>query len=310
MTSIAILELVNVVKRFGRVVALDSLTLSMERSETLGLVGPNGAGKTTTVRVSIGVLKRDSGEVRLFGEDPWLNPGVRRLVGVVHDKPAFPEGLKCIDWLYRVCDIYGIDRSEARRALETVGLWDARDRKIKALSAGMKQRLAIAQAIVHNPQLLVLDEPFTNLDPPTRASLAELLASLSRERGLSIFITSHTLSDVLSLASSIAVIHRGKVVFRGAPSDISKLLRVSIVRVRCSNPSALAEWARGVEGVSRARVAGSDTLVLEVEPGRKGEVMAKLVDAARALGVEVFDVETRAPEIEEFLRRLSGEGRG
>ncbi|NPA96018.1 MAG: ABC transporter ATP-binding protein [Crenarchaeota archaeon] len=283
------------------------MSLSMGRGESLGLVGPNGAGKTTTVRVSIGILRRDSGTVKLFDEDPWLSPWVRKRIGVVHDKPAIPGGMKCIDWLYRVCDIYGIDRSEAKRALELVELWDARHRRIKGLSAGMKQRLALAQALVHNPELLLLDEPFTNLDPPSRARFSELLARIRDERGVAIFITSHTLSDVLNLSSRIAIIHRGRVIFEGSPSDVERELRVSVIRIRCSSSRALAEALAGAEGVVRARVVDEQTLILEVEPSCKGRAIKAVVDASESRGIEIFDIETRAPGIEEFLKRLGGE---
>ncbi len=306
MVAIAILELIDVRKRFGKIVALDGLTLSIDRGDSLGLVGPNGAGKTTTIRISIGVLKRDSGIVKLFGEDPWEKPSVRKYVGVVHDKPAFPEGMKCGDWIFKVCEIYGLSRLDGRRALELVGLWEYRDRKIKALSAGMKQRLALAQAIVHNPELLLLDEPFTNLDPPSRVKFAELLMNVKRKRGLSIFITSHTLSDVLNLASSIAVIHRGKIVFRGTPRDIEKELRVSIVRIRCSKPQELAEELSSIHRLRAAKVVDEQTLVVEVDPQDKQRVLESILQASRSRGIEVFDIETRAPQIEELLRKLVG----
>jgi len=305
---IPILELEKVVKRFGEVTALNGLSLHLDAGEALGLVGPNGAGKTTTIRVSLGILRRDSGRVTLFGEDPWIRPEVRRRVGVVHERPAFVEGMRVVDWMEKVCSIYGVDVSSARRVLELVELWSVRRRRIKALSAGMRQRLALAQALVHDPELLILDEPFTNLDPPTRTRFIEVLSRVKRERGLALLITSHTLSDVLSLSSRIAVISRGRIVFRGSPEDVERALGASIVRVRCSNPRALSEGLTGIEGVRRVEVVDEQTLVLEVDSSKRASILRILAAVSEERGVSVFDVETRAPEIEELIRRSLGGG--
>ena len=302
------LSLVDVWKRFGDYEALRGVSLRVGAGEALGLVGPNGAGKTTTVRVALGILRRDRGEVLLFGRDPWLEPGVRRLVGVVHEKPSFIEGMRCYEWLVETARVYGVDASEARRVLELVGLWEARFRRIRALSAGMRQRLALAQALLHNPELLILDEPLSNLDPLARRGFIELLLRIRRERGVSMLVTSHTLHELLSLTDRVAVIHRGRIVFEGGADDVRRVLGFSVARIRCSDAERLASLLKRLDFVVEVRMVDGETLEVLVEPGARGRLFEAL-SLAEKEGIVVHDVESRIAELEELLRRLGG-GRG
>ncbi len=304
----SVLQLSDVWKSFGRVVALQGVSLRIGKGEALGLVGPNGAGKTTTIRVSLGILRRDRGEVLLFGRDPWIDPSVRRRVGVVHEKPSFVEGMKCIDWLIEVARFQGADISEIKRVLETVDLWDARRRKIKGFSAGMKQRLALAQALLHNPEFLILDEPLANLDPVSRRSFIDLLNRVRIERNLTMLITSHTLHELLSLTSKIAIIDRGKIVFEGGAEDVRKVLGLSIARIKCSDAKKLASVLENQEFVKEVRVLDNETLEVLMDPGARHRLFEVLSEASK-VGVVVHDVESRIPEIEELLKRLRGGSR-
>ena len=303
-----VLQLSDVWKSFGKVVALQGVSLRLGKGEALGLVGPNGAGKTTTIRVSLGILRRDRGEVLLFGRDPWIDPSVRKRVGVVHEKPSFIEGMKCVEWLIEVARIQGADVSEVRHVLETVGLWDARNRRIRGFSAGMRQRLALAQALLHNPELLILDEPLANLDPVARRNFIELLNRIRVERSLTMLITSHTLHELLSLTSRIAVIDRGKIVFEGGAEDVRKVLGLSIARVKCSDARKLSSMLEGRDFVREVKVVDSETLEVLMQPSARHRLFEVLGEAQKA-GVVVHDVESRIPEIEELLKRLRGGSR-
>ncbi len=301
----SVLQLSDVWKSFGIVVALQGVSLRIGKGEALGLVGPNGAGKTTTIRVSLGILRRDRGEVLLFGRDPWIDPSVRRRVGVVHEKPSFIEGMKCIDWLIEVARFQGADISEIKRVLETVDLWDARYRKIRGFSAGMKQRLALAQALLHNPEFLILDEPLANLDPVSRRNFIELLNRIRMERRLTMLITSHTLHELLSLSTRVAVIDRGRIVFEGRAEDVRKVLGLSIARIRCGDSHRLAAMLRDQSFVKDVRVLDEETLEVIMDPRLRYKLFEVLAEASRA-GMEIHDVESRIPEMEEMLRRLRG----
>lgn len=198
-------------KRFGRVWALRGLDLSVPRGRVFGFIGPNGAGKTTTIRICLGLLRPDAGEVRLFGEYPWNNPDVRALVGVLHEQMAFPEHLRVRRFLEHAARIYGVEkpREAAASVLKVVELDEAADRKISALSAGMRQRLGIAQALIHGPELVIADEPTANLDPLGRVEILNLIARLHKDEGVSFFISSHILPELARICDHIALIHEG-----------------------------------------------------------------------------------------------------
>jgi ABC-2 type transport system ATP-binding protein len=170
-----IVNIEGLAKSYGKVIAVDGLSLAVEKGSIMGLIGPNGAGKTTTIKVLLGLLRPDRGEIEVFGENPWNNPAIRHRIGVVHEQAYFPSNHKALDYLERVCRIFGFPESRAAEMLKTVGLQpEAHDRSIKGLSAGMLQKFAIAHALIHEPEFVVADEPTSNLDPQSRNEILGL----------------------------------------------------------------------------------------------------------------------------------------
>ncbi len=189
----------------------------------LGLIGPNGAGKTTTIKVILGLLKPDRGKVEVFGQNPWDNPDIRSRIGVVFEKQNFPIHNEVQDFLEKTCRIYGVPVSRAKEMLETVGLQEeAYDRAIKGLSAGMLQKFAIAHALIHEPKLIIADEPTSNLDPQARTEILDLFLKLHHETGTTFFISSHILPELSRVCESIAIINEGKVWAQGGVLDCAK----------------------------------------------------------------------------------------
>jgi ABC-2 type transport system ATP-binding protein len=164
----------NLVKNYGNIIAVDNLSLTLDEGGITGLIGPNGAGKTTTIKMILGLLRPDRGSVRIFGQNPWDNTTIRSHIGVVYEKAFFPPNQGTLDYLKKVCRIFGIPNSKALEVLEQVNLVEASNRRIKALSAGMLQKFAIAHALIHEPKLIVGDEITTNLDPQARSALLDL----------------------------------------------------------------------------------------------------------------------------------------
>ncbi|MHA1947057.1 MAG: ABC transporter ATP-binding protein, partial [Candidatus Hodarchaeales archaeon] len=172
----------NLAKSYGKVIAVDNLNLTLDEGSITGLIGPNGAGKTTIVKMILGLLRPDRGSVRIFGQNPWDNTTIRSQIGVVYEKAFFPPNHVILDYLQRVCRIFGFPDSKALEVLEQVNLVEANNRSIKALSAGMLQKFAIAHALIHEPKLIVGDEITTNLDPQARSALLDLILRLNKDK--------------------------------------------------------------------------------------------------------------------------------
>ena len=299
-----VIECRGLVKCFGEVVALNGLDLEVPRRSIFGLIGPNGAGKTTTIRICLGLLKPDSGEALLFGEDPWNNPGVRTRVGVLHEHMAFPTSLRVLKFLEHVARIYGVGDAR-RRALEVlslVGLKDAARRRIGGLSAGMKQRLGIAQALIHEPDLVIADEPTANLDPLGRTELLELIARLHKDEKMDFVISSHILPELSRICDFIALIHAGRVHISGRLEELMKEFGRAF-RISSSDPRRLLSKVRELPYVREAYVIGQD-LVVEVEEGSEGSLYADVNEVARKAGVELYGVESKVATLEDLFRRV------
>lgn len=229
----------DLTKRYGKVVAVDGLYLNVEEGVVTGLIGPNGAGKTTTIKIILGLLKPDRGHVEVFGQEPWDNSDLRGLIGVVYEKAYFPSHQRVLDYLKRVCRIFGVPETRAREVLGLVGLEDAYDRQIKALSAGMLQKFAIGHAIIHEPRLVVADEMTANLDPEARSSMLDLVAKLNKNQRTTFFLSSHILPELSRVCDSVAIINRGKVYAAGKLSELYEKYAAGIIRINVENPEKL-----------------------------------------------------------------------
>ncbi|HLF27700.1 MAG TPA: ABC transporter ATP-binding protein [Anaerolineae bacterium] len=253
-----VIEVKDLVRRFGRLTALNGLSLQVAKGEIFGFVGPNGAGKTTTIRVLLGLCHLDRGTACVLGYDvgrDFSKIGPR--LGIVLESFGLYEdltGLENLDYHGRLFAL-SVEQRAARSAalLEAVGLQDrARDR-VKTYSKGMKQRLAVALALLNDPELLLLDEPFDGIDTETHRRLRALIRDLSQQHGKTIFLTSHNLDDVEKLATRVAVIHKGQLLTCGTVDGLQSQVgrnAVKFVFARCVSadeirrvltPLALAE---------------------------------------------------------------------
>jgi ABC-2 type transport system ATP-binding protein len=217
-----VLEVHGLVKRYGTVGALNGVDLHVGDGELVGLLGPNGAGKSTLVKVACGLVHPTAGHVTVAGA-PAGSRTARTAIGYLAELFRFPGWAKPDELLELHQRLAGSDGGAAERAelLELVGLSDARDRRIEAMSKGMQQRLGIAQAMVGRPKLLLLDEPTSALDPVGRRAVRELLLELQR-RGQAVLLNSHLLSEVELVCDRVVIVNRGEVVTAGAPSDLAR----------------------------------------------------------------------------------------
>lgn len=301
----------GVEKSYGSVRALDGIDLEIPEGSVFGLIGPNGAGKTTSMLVISTLLARDAGKVEVLGVDPQRDPkGVRRLLGYMPDFFGFYENLTTREYLEFFAAASGV-KGPRRKAVVTdllalVDLESKADADVNSLSRGMKQRLSLARSLVHDPQLLVLDEPASGLDPRARVQLRELIAELSR-LGKTVIISSHILSELEGICSHLAVIDDGKVKAHGDLDEIRKAL-ISSRRVTIRMPDDR------VDEVAQLLGAQAQVSEVDVEKGRVRFVLAgddqesaRLLSHVVSTGTEVAEWRVDAAGLEELFLQITAD---
>jgi ABC-2 type transport system ATP-binding protein len=241
----AIITTEHLSKWYGQVIGLNDVTLDVPPGVT-GLLGPNGAGKSTLLKLVTGQLKPSQGRVRVWGESVWGNPGIYVRIGFCPEQDAFYDRMTGLEWVTALLVLNGLDNPEAMarasRAIESVALTEAAGRKIGAYSKGMRQRIKLAQAIAHEPDLLILDEPLAGMDPLARRRTIRLIREWARG-GRSVLVSSHILHEIEAMTSNILLIHNGRMLAEGNVHQIRELIEEHphTVYVRAADPRALAQ---------------------------------------------------------------------
>ncbi len=225
MNTNYLIETINLNYTFpGGIKTLDGINLQVEKGKIYGFLGPNGSGKTTTLRLLLGLLKKQEGNINLFGEDIETNRvNILKKTGSLIEMPSVYGHLTARNNLNVYRSVYGASTDCVDAVLETVGLDNTENKKAKNFSLGMKQRLALAIALLPKPELLILDEPTNGLDPEGIMELRELIINLNRTEGLTILISSHILSEVEKMVSHVGIISGGRMLFQGSLQELSRL---------------------------------------------------------------------------------------
>ncbi len=296
------IEVRNFTKRYGEFVAVEDLNLSIGRNEVFGFIGPNGAGKSTTIRFLATLLRPTSGEGFIAGHSVVGDPmAVRRVIGFMPDDFGVYDGMKVWEFLDFFAVAYRIPINLRRKiigeVLELLDLTHKRDDYVNGLSKGMKQRLCLAKTLVHDPPVLILDEPASGLDPRARLEMKALLNEL-RGMGKTILISSHILSELADFCTSIGIIERGRLLASGSIGDIQRQLRVHrVLRVRVLDDSTdrAASVLRDDKSV-RAVESFDHTVTAEIEGHDEdmARLLARLIDAG--VGVHSFSEEALSLE--------------
>jgi ABC-type multidrug transport system ATPase subunit len=234
----SIIEVRELTKSFNEITAVDNLTFTVKEKEVYGFLGENGAGKSTTIRMLLSLIRPTRGEIRIFGLDLSTHrKEILQRTGAIIEKPDLYKYLTAIENLnlFAVMSGLRLDRKQLMDKLEKVGLGERADSKIKTYSQGMKQRLGIAVALVHDPDLIILDEPMNGLDPQGIADIRNLINHLSKDLGRTVFISSHLLSEMEQVADSLLIIHKGKKIAEG---NIQELLSPEQSRIEIETTSA------------------------------------------------------------------------
>jgi ABC-2 type transport system ATP-binding protein len=233
----------DLTKRFGKATALNELNLK-DGGGISGFVGPNGAGKTTTIHILLGFLKADAGTATVFGLDCWKESlQIRQKIGFLQEHPTYPSAFTAQRFLEHVANLYGLQqpRQRAQKTLKEVGLIHAAEKAIGTYSAGMLQRLGLAQALIGEPQLVILDEPTANLDPSGRLDLLEKIKQLHRDQGIRFLISTHILPELEKVCNWVSIINEGTIVEQGYIQDLANKYSSNTYRITVSDPPTLLE---------------------------------------------------------------------
>jgi ABC-2 type transport system ATP-binding protein len=293
----------NLTKHYGIVHAVDNLSLRVEEGSILGLIGPNGAGKTTTIKMILGVLKPDGGQIEVFGENPWDNVNLRARVGVVYEKAFFPAHQKTLDYLERVCRIYGVPELRAKEVLALVNLEEASNTQIKALSAGMLQKFAVAHALIHKPKLVIADEMTANLDPIARSDLLDLVLKPHEGEKVTLLLSSHILPELSRVCDSVAIINKGRVWAFGKLEELYEKFSAKTVRISTDQPEKLAEVVKTLSYVECV-TADSRGISVKVTEGKEDKLYEDASKLARKSQVKILSIESGSTSLEELYRQV------
>jgi ABC-2 type transport system ATP-binding protein len=299
----------DLAKSYGKVVAVDGLYLKVDEGSVTGLIGPNGAGKTTTIKMILGLLKPDRGRVKVFGQDTWDNSDMRLQIGVVYENAFFPSHQRVLEYLKRVCRVFGAYESRALEVLKLVNLQESHDRPIKALSAGMLQKFAIAHALVHKPRLIIADEMTANLDPQARSALLDLILRLHKDERVTFLLSSHILPELSRVCDSVAIINKGKVWASGKLSELYMKYAARTIRISTDKPEELAVEIRRLSYIEKVE---TDTrgVSVRVSEGKEEKLYEDAPKLARKVKAKILGMETGSASLEELYRLVVGVARG
>ncbi len=297
----------NLTVKYGDFTAVDNLNLTIEEGDIYGFIGPNGAGKTSTIRVIATLLEPASGRVLIDGVDVEKYPEkVKPLVGYMPDFFGVYDNLKVWEYLEFFARAYEMEAvsipSKIDSALDITKLGGKKDNYVEDLSRGMKQRLCLAKTLIHDPRLLVLDEPASGMDPNARMEIRELLKTLS-EAGKTIFISSHILSELADICDRVGILELGKLVGEGSIEEMAKRLQPArLLRIRARNLQAAAKAVESIEAVMSSERKEEHLLVPLKD---SDEVAEALIKALVAAGAGLLSVEEEKPGLEDLFKELT-----
>lgn len=257
-----VIQISSLSKRFKDLLAVDELELHVNRGDVFGFLGPNGAGKSTTIRMMLSLVSPTSGTINIFGKSLLENrKEILTNIGAIVEKPDFYQYLPAIKNLEILAKISGKEVSSKRiiELLDLVGLKDRAKSKVKTYSHGMKQRLGIAQALLHDPELIVLDEPTTGLDPQGMKEIRDLILRLSKDENKTIFLSSHILSEIELVANRMIIINKGKKIVEGEVSNLLNSNKVKVTVeveniVTVKNILETTKWLNQIESISANKI--------------------------------------------------------
>ncbi len=306
------IEVENLSKRYGPTLAVSDVSFNVQKGEILGFLGPNGAGKTTTMRVITGFFPPTSGKVRVAGHDVVdASLEAKRCTGYLPETPPIYPDMTVVEYLAFVGRIKGVTRRELKGRLDDIvekcAVGDVRNRQIGKLSKGYRQRVGLAQAMIHNPDVLVLDEPTSGLDPKQIIETRDLITGLAGQH--TVILSTHILPEVSKTCQRVVVINAGQIVAMGTPHELMHRLQgFETVLITVEGPAAdIIEKFQRVGGVNwvEPREASDGRVTLEVHSEKEKDVRAELARATVESGWKLYELKTSGMSLEEIFLKLT-----
>ncbi len=304
------IEIIKLTKSFKGKKVVEDVDIYMDEGESIGLLGPNGAGKSTTISMISSLLKPTSGDVKLNGKSTIKNPAeIRRILGVVPQEIALYEELSAHENLKFFGEIYGVKRNvleqRIQNVLDMVGLKKRQKELVKTFSGGMKRRVNIAAALLHNPDILILDEPTVGIDPQSRNHILETVKKLNRENGTTVLYTSHYMEEVEQLCERVYIMDHGRVVAAGSKEELLSILSSEdTIQVNLSDTSdEVIEKIKSVKNIRRVDETKNGIRIIS----KKGSnILSDLVHAVESEGIQLTNFQMETPSLEDVFLHLTG----
>ncbi len=305
-SAVPAIETVDLCKNFGSFKAVDHLSLTVQQGEIFGLLGPNGSGKTTTINMISGLTIPTHGEVRVLGYDVRRNARkVRQVLGAVPQETALYEELTAWANMDFHADIFGIPRKEKKErimnVLELVQLLDRKDSRVRTFSGGMKRRLALGRALLHDPQLVYLDEPTLGVDVQARRVIWDYILSL-RDQGKTVLITTNYLEEAQALCERLAIIDHGKLIAVDRPENLKQTYGGSVIQLETEQPIQSLDEIRALQGVQEVK---QEQTYLTITTQGVTNVVPQVINIISQEGA-LREITVREPNLEEIFLRLTG----
>jgi len=290
-----ILSISGLSKKYGKLRALDNLHLTVEQGNVYGILGPNGSGKTTTLAIIMDIVKASNGSYQWFGREASYRS--RQRIGATLENPHFYPYLSALTNLKIIASIREKPYKDIKTILKTVGLYERRRDKFRNFSMGMKQRLAIASALIGNPEVLIFDEPTNGLDPQGIVEIRELIIRIASQ-GQTVLLASHLLDEVQKTCSHVAVLRKGEKLFSGSLDELSK--ESDIIELAADNMQNLMAALEDIEGIHDIRSEGNQVLVTANENMKSGDINAILIEK----GIVLSHLNLRKRSLEKEVLKL------
>ncbi len=301
----------GLVRQFGDVRAVDGIDLEVPQGEIFGFLGPNGAGKTTVIRMLITLLAPTAGEIRVAGYDVIGQPGeVRLRIGAALQEAALDNKQTGRELLHLQGRLYGLSRRQVRERIEelssVVDIGEAMDRMIGTYSGGMKRRLDLAAALVHNPAVLFLDEPTTGLDPISRSRIWEEVRNINSQLGVTIFLTTQYLEEADALAHRVGIIDRGTLAAQGVPADLKRARGSDLVLVRLDGDVDVDGAVQALRGISQVESVDAHGQELTISVANGAALISTIALALDHHNIMVQELTLRTPTLDDVFLQVTG----